>query len=850
MQGLSESEAARRYKAGDGNNGRPRAGRSYAAIIWQATFVPVNLVLFAVSAVLVVLGLPIDAALTAGPVAMNIAVSATMEASAKWRLDRLRILTAHKTTVIREGRERPIDPASLVRGDLIVVSRGDEIVLDGELVEGEVEVDESLLTGEGDPLVRRERQALLSGSVCVSGRGVMRVTRVGLESYANQLTAQAQSMRTERTPLQRGVDRLIAMIAVLVVVDSLAVALSSSFGAGQSTVEIAQAAAVLVALVPQGLAILITLTYATAALRISRAGALVQRVNSVESMSRVDTLVLDKTGTLTAPHFELREILPIGVDRATLVRLVEAVAGSMPQGDHVGDALRQWVASADPPAAGAANGELGPARPTVLQDAVPFSSSRRWSGIVEADTNEAVVIGAPEAVLSPSAQPGLTETVERWTNSGLRVVVLTRGGATSLRDASGQPALPPALSPVAAFGFAEEIRPDAAETLRAFQSAGVAVKVVSGDNPRTVAHVAQDVGLEGADRAAVNGPDLAGVEESTLGPLVERATVVGRVEPSLKARIVRALRAQGRYVGVVGDGVNDILALKSANLGVAMESGSSATRAVADLVLLGDRFAVLPQVVAEGRRIINGMLGSAALLLTRTFYMLLIVLGAAIARSRVPVHAAQQLAARSRHRRVARPGGRGVGTSGPVAERLRPRDAPLLGAGRDRGDRRRAAGLRVVPGTRRISRHRPLGARHDHDVLRHAAHPDPGPVARHRRPDGLRSGQARLAPDAPGCGDGRPVRRDHGASDRALVLRNRAHSARRRRCSRADLAGLGARRLRGAPPRGRGPDRGCPSGARRLTQARPEAGGRSGPAAGTRRASGSSGIRDVAEESA
>ncbi len=631
MQGLSESEAARRYKAGDGNNGRPRAGRSYAAIIWQATFVPVNLVLFAVSAVLVVLGLPIDAALTAGPVAMNIAVSATMEASAKWRLDRLRILTAHKTTVIREGRERPIDPASLVRGDLIVVSRGDEIVLDGELVEGEVEVDESLLTGEGDPLVRRERQALLSGSVCVSGRGVMRVTRVGLESYANQLTAQAQSMRTERTPLQRGVDRLIAMIAVLVVVDSLAVALSSSFGAGQSTVEIAQAAAVLVALVPQGLAILITLTYATAALRISRAGALVQRVNSVESMSRVDTLVLDKTGTLTAPHFELREILRIGVDRATLVRLVEAVAGSMPQGDHVGDALRQWVASADPPAAGAANGELGPARPTVLQDAVPFSSSRRWSGIVETDTNEAVVIGAPEALLSPSAQPGLTETVERWTNSGLRVVVLTRGGATSLRDASGHPALPPALSPVAAFGFAEEIRPDAAETLRAFQSAGVAVKVVSGDNPRTVAHVAQDVGLEGADRAAVNGPDLAGVEESTLGPLVERATVVGRVEPSLKARIVRALRAQGRYVGVVGDGVNDILALKSANLGVAMESGSSATRAVADLVLLGDRFAVLPQVVAEGRRIINGMLGSAALLLTRTFYMLLIVLGAAIA---------------------------------------------------------------------------------------------------------------------------------------------------------------------------------------------------------------------------
>jgi len=276
MHGLSETEAARRYRGGEGNRLKVHAGRSYAAIIGQSTFVPVNLVLFAVSAALVVLGLPIDAALTALPVLANIVVSAGIEARAKWRLDRLRILTARGTTVIRDGHERPIDPASLVRGDVIVVGRGDEIVLDGELVEGEVEVDESLLTGEADPLVRREGQALLSGSVCVSGSGLMRVTHVGLESFANQLTAQAQSMRTERTPLQRGVDRLIAMTTVLVVIVSLAVALSASLGEGESAVEIVQAAAVLVALVPQGLAILITLTYATGALRISRAGALVR----------------------------------------------------------------------------------------------------------------------------------------------------------------------------------------------------------------------------------------------------------------------------------------------------------------------------------------------------------------------------------------------------------------------------------------------------------------------------------------------------------------------------------------------------------------------------------------------
>jgi cation-transporting P-type ATPase E len=631
MQGLSETEAARRYEVGEGNNVQARAGRSYAAIIWQATFVPVNLVLFAVSASLVVLGLPIDAALTGLPVLMNIVVSAAMEASAKWRLDRLRILSTPRATVIRDGAERSIDPSRLVRGDLVVVARGDQVVLDGELVDGQIEVDESLLTGEADPVVRRPGQALLSGSVCVSGRSVMRVTRVGLESYASQLTAQAQSMRAERTPLQRGVDRLIAATTVLVVVVGVVVAASSRFGAGETAASIIQTAAVLVALVPQGLAIMVTLTYTAAALQISRAGALVQRVNAVESMSRVDTLVLDKTGTITAPHFELREVLPIGADEATVVFFVGAVTRSMPPGDRVGDALRRWIAGSGNRRAEANAGSPGPGdRLVAVLDSVPFSSARRWSGVVEADRSQAIVLGAPEAVLPSATDSGLARTVERWTNRGLRVVVLARGSAGSLRDDSGQPALPQALSPVALFGFTEEIRPDARETLRAFEAAGVALKVVSGDNHLTVAHVAQAAGLEGADGAALNGPDLASLDDAALGPLVEYATVVGRVEPALKARIVHVLRARGRYVAMVGDGVNDILALQSAQLSVAMESGSSASRAVADLVLLGDRFAVLPQAVAQGRRIIDGMLGSSSLLLTRTFYMLLIVLGAAI----------------------------------------------------------------------------------------------------------------------------------------------------------------------------------------------------------------------------
>ena len=629
LTGLTETEAARRYAAGGGNKVQAKAGRSYAAIIWQAAFVPINLVLFVVAGALVVLALPIDAALTALPVLGNIVVSATIEATAKWRLDRLRILSTPSAAVIRDGIERSIHPTRLVRGDIVAIKRGDQVVLDGELVDGHVEIDESLLTGESDPVVRGEGASLLSGSVCVSGAALMRVTHVGLESYANKLTAEAQSVQAARTPLQLGVDRLIAGTTGLVVAVSAVVALSSRIGAGQTTAEIAQAAAVLVALVPQGLAIMITVTYATAALRISRAGALVQRINSLESMSRVDTLVLDKTGTITTPHFELRNVQPIGIDEPTLGPLVEAVTAQMPPGDRVGDALRHWNSGQDRAQAAPATRRDGDPNDAV-PEAVSFSSARRWSGVIDAATGQAVVLGAPEVVLPTSAEPTLTKTVEDWTGSGLRVVVLARGDGP-LRDEAGQPVLPPALTVVALFGFAEQIRPDARSTLQAFQAAGVDLKVVSGDNPRTVAHIALEAGLDDAEIGPLDGPDLAAMDDGALRESVERATVVGRVEPALKARIVRALRSGGRYVGMVGDGVNDILALKSAQLGIAMESGSSASRAVADIVLLDDRFAVLPKAVAEGRKIVNGMFGSSALLLTRTFYMLLIVLGTAIA---------------------------------------------------------------------------------------------------------------------------------------------------------------------------------------------------------------------------
>ena len=626
LQGLSETQAVSLRAAGQGNGAQPRLGRSYAAILRQSALTPLNLVLFGVSGVLLAMGLTLDAAVTALPVLFNVLVNAGLEAGATYRLERLRILTAPRVIVIRDGGQRPIDPADLVRGDLVVVGRGDQVVLDGELVDGEIEVDESLVSGESDGIVRRPGDQLLSGSVCVSGSATIQVTGVGAESFANRLTAQARTSKSERTPLQQDIDRLIATTAGIVLVVSAAVAVASS-PLGIGLVDRVQAAAVLVALVPQGLAIMITVTYALAALRISRAGALVQRINAVEAISRVDALVLDKTGTITAPRFEVRNTLPVLADPAEERRLVEAAVGSLPVGDRVGDAIRRWLAApgeGTPPAGDAA----GPA----TAEAVPFASARRWSGVVLAgDRPEAVALGAPDVLLGKDADPRVRETADQWSRLGQRVVVLTRADGATLRDASGQPHIPETLEPVVLFSFAEEIREDARETLAAFEADGVAVRVVSGDDPLTVAAIAAQAGLANAERSPLAGAELAALDDAALRDRVEDVVVVGRVAPDLKARLIRALRDNGHDVGMVGDGVNDILALNAAHVGVAMESGSAASRGVADIVLLGDRFGVLPKAVAEGRRIIDGMRGAASLLLTRTLYMLLIVLAATVA---------------------------------------------------------------------------------------------------------------------------------------------------------------------------------------------------------------------------
>ncbi len=627
--GLTEAEVAARLECGEGNTYRPPTSRTYLEIFWQNAYLGINGILIAVSLLLVAFGLYIEALLTAGPVIGNILIGVTQETRAKRKLDRIALLNRPRAQVIRGGEEQAIDPAGVVLGDLLVARRGDQVLLDGTVVgEGRVEVDESLLTGESDPISKVAGDAVMSGSAIVSGTLVFEVERVGADSFANKLLAEAKKLGNERTPLQREIAATIWAVAGLVFVTAIPVAIAlAALGSGINSKETITAAAVLVTLVPQGLAIMITVTYAAGALRITRLGALVQRQNAVESMARVDTLCVDKTGTLTTQRisFHLAEPVP-GTDPLALDALLAALAASTTAPNRTTEA----IGVAHP----------GPALP--VDDEIPFASERRWSGLRFGDAPGAVlaavgagatyVMGAPP-VLWPhlaAAPDGLAGRAQEIAAEGVRVLLLARAldGAV-LRGADDRPVLPGDLRPVALLGFTEELRPDVREILGGLARAGLDLKVISGDDPATVEAIGRRVGLP-VGGAVVSGIDLVGLDDDALAEIAGRTSIFGRVEPALKARLVAAFRSSGRYVAMVGDGVNDILSLRRANLGIAMESGSAAARGVADLVLMHDAFAVLPRAVIEGQRIVAAMEATLILLLSRTFYVLLIIAGAAL----------------------------------------------------------------------------------------------------------------------------------------------------------------------------------------------------------------------------
>ena len=607
LDGLSGAEVAVRRRRGEGNRTVTASGHSYLRILRTNVFNLYNSILFAIGAGLLALGRPSDALISVGIGVLNALISAVQEIRAKRQLDQLQLLGRSAVVVVRDGRDTEVPPEDVVRGDVVRVSPGDQLVVDGPVLEGAVEVDEALLTGESEAQLRTVGEDLLSGSHCVGGGGLQLARDVGAASYANRLTADARRSSTDTTPLQRLIAFCVRLVMILVVLMTGAILLQAALE-GMSLVRIVQISAVLSGLVPYGLFFLIVLAYTAGAVRSSRRGALVQRVNAVESVSNVDVVCTDKTGTLTTGRLAVAEVTPLGQHDAEEVR---AALGSMARSTDAANLTSTALATHLP-------GSVMP-----VGEEVPFSSSLRWSAVRTGGVTW--VLGAPEA-LAPvlGSGPDLLREVRARTVQGLRVLIFARtlDADAPLRDTASRPTLP-ALEPLALVALADELRPDVPETIARFEAEGIDLVVLSGDDPDTVAALAARAGVREVE--PVHARHLDDLSDAELDAVVARSSVFGRVAPEQKERIVGSLRRQGRYVAMVGDGVNDARALKAAHVGVAMRSGSAVTRDVADIVLVEDSLAALLPTRTEGRRIISGISTSTQVFLTRVVTQALII---------------------------------------------------------------------------------------------------------------------------------------------------------------------------------------------------------------------------------
>ena len=577
--------------SGKVNDVRDTGSRSLSSIIRSNTLTPFNALIGTLWIAMMIVA-PWQDALFGFVIVFNTLIGTIQEYRSARTLAKLSLLNEARPTVIRDGREVQISLRELVIDDLVLISTGDQIAVDGDVLQAAgCEIDESLLTGEADPVPKSTGDELLSGSFVVSGSARYRVTRVGSESFAGRLTLQARKFQTTTSELRDSINRFIRYVSyALIPVGALLT--YSQLRADQSLPDaIRGAIAGVVTMVPEGLVLLTSIAMAVGVLRLAQRNALVQDMPAVETLARVDVVCVDKTGTLTAPGMSVQEV--VALDGSDPGRILGALAAAEEHPNPTMLALAKHF-----PQAGS------------VQDAVPFSSARKWSAARIAD--RWWVIGAPD-VVDPTVDTG------RWSATGARVLLLAVTDQTVEADSAL-----PLLTPSALVVIDQQLRDDAAETVAYFLEQDVALKVISGDNAATVGAIAERAGIPGAET-----PVDARSEDPVAA--VERASVFGRVNPDQKQDMVDALRGEGHTVAMTGDGVNDVLALKRADLGIAMGSGSPATRAVAQLVLLDSKWSSLPRVVAEGRRVLGNIERVSDVFLTKSMYALLIALATGVA---------------------------------------------------------------------------------------------------------------------------------------------------------------------------------------------------------------------------
>ncbi|MFF0432861.1 HAD-IC family P-type ATPase [Streptomyces sp. NPDC004327] len=605
--GLTTAEVAERVARGEVNDVPVRGSRSTADIVRGNVFTRFNAIIGVLWLIMLIVA-PIQDSLFGFVIIANTGIGIIQELRAKKTLDGLAVIGEAKPTVRRDGVAAEISTSEIVLGDLIELGPGDKAVVDGVVAEADsLEIDESLLTGEADPVLKRPGDAVMSGSFVVAGGGAFTATKVGREAYAAQLAEEASRFTLVHSELRTGISTILKYVTWMMLPTALGLIISQLVVKSHGFQEaVARTVGGIVPMIPEGLVLLTSVAFAIGVIRLGRKQCLVQELPAIEGLARVDVVCLDKTGTLTEGGMDVTELRTLnGADEA----YVRKVLGALGESDPRPNASLQAVIDAYPDA-----------EDWRCTESLPFSSARKYSGAAfsEGDGEDSTwLLGAPD-VLLPAGDPALGE-IDRLNEQGLRVLLLARAAADL-----DSPDVAAGARATALVVLEQRLRPDAGDTLAYFADQNVTAKVISGDNAVSVAAVAGKLGLPGA----ANTVDARALptDRDEMAEALDANAVFGRVTPQQKRDMVAALQSRGHTVAMTGDGVNDVLALKDADIGVSMGSGSEATRAVAQIVLLDNSFATLPSVVAEGRRVIGNITRVATLFLTKTVYSMLLAI--------------------------------------------------------------------------------------------------------------------------------------------------------------------------------------------------------------------------------
>ena len=602
FNGLTVAEVNARIEAGKINIADDSSDRTTGKIIRDNLLTYFNLIFLVITVLLCIAGAFRD--LTFLPIIIgNILIGIVQELRAKKTLDKMKILNAGHAVVIREGKRQKVTAEELVIDDLVWLSSGDAICADSVVVSGEITVNESMLTGEADGIVKKENEELLSGSFVVSGEGYARLTRVGNDSYISKLTNEAKALKKgEESEMIRSINMFVKVIGIIIIPMSVILFVQAFvFRNASFRTSITSMVASIIGLIPEGLYLLTTLALAVSMMKLAKDKVLLHDMKSIESLARVDVLCVDKTGTITKPEMTVTEI--VSCDDSMNEVFTDYVMSSI-DNNATAVALKKYLNDNN-----VVNGKR------TASKVYPFNSTVKYGAM--AFNGDYYVLGAPEFIIKTGFN-NLKDDISQYTTKGYRVIVLAKAESLT-RDG----VIDGEILPLGFVVLANEIRDNAVETFTYFKEQGVAIKVISGDNPATVSEVARQAGIENAEKY-VDASTL--IDNMMISDAIAKYTVFGRVTPKQKQQFVKALKMQGHTVAMTGDGVNDILALKDADCSVAMASGSEATAQAAQIVLLDSDFSRMPEIVLEGRRVVNNVQRSASLFLVKNIFSLLLTI--------------------------------------------------------------------------------------------------------------------------------------------------------------------------------------------------------------------------------